>query len=281
MKKSFIWVFLTLVLWGLPASASQSPTGSPPTANSAVELLKQIGFEQHNGEQLPLDLEFFDENGLPVKLGQYFTTQPVIIVPVLLKCQFLSLNVLNGLIRSLTDVKPGVGQDFTVLVVTIDPRETTATAFGQRRGFIKRYGRPGSDPGWHFLTGRQPAIESLMKALGFQYIWNAEKQGFAHSGGIIITTPQGKISRYFFGMEYPAETVTQALSTAQAGRVGTLVPASSPYCFHYDPGTGKYTPVVLNLLKISAVVTVVALGLFLGMMLRSERHGHNTSEQRG
>ncbi|OYT71266.1 MAG: SCO family protein [Chloracidobacterium sp. CP2_5A] len=245
-------------------SQSSMPSASP-------ELLKQIGVTQRLGAQLPLDVQLRDETGVERPLQTYFTDKPVIVAPVYFTCPMLCMQIINGIIKGLREVHYMPGQDFEVVIVSIDPRETAELAAGQKGSYLKRYGRPGTERGWHFLTGREEEVSRLAAALGFRYAWDEATQQYAHASAIMVATPQGQLSHYFYGVEYRPNDLRFALVQSSQGKIGSPVEQALLYCFHYDPVTGRYTPIILTAIKIFAVLTVIALGGLIGYFLWQER----------
>ncbi len=246
------------------------PSGSP-------ELLKQIGVTQNLGAQLPLDVQLRDETGIERPLRAYFTDKPVILAPVYFSCPMLCTQIINGIIKGLREVHYMPGQDFEVVIVSIDPRETAELAAGKKSSYLKRYGRPGAEQGWHFLTGREEEVSRLAAALGFRYAWDEATQQYAHASAIMVATPQGQLSHYFYGVEYRPNDLRFALIQSSQGKIGSPVEQVLLYCFHYDPVTGRYTPMILTAVKIFAVLTVLALGSLIGYFLWQERKARQTS----
>lgn len=233
--------------------------------------LREIGFDQRLDERVPLDVEFKDDQGRAVKLGEYFGRKPVVIAFVYYDCPMLCTMVLSSITSTLGILALEPGKDFELVMVSFDPRETAELAARKKAEYLHRYDRPATADGWHFLTGEPPAIERLTKAAGFRYTWDEETQQFAHPAGIIVLTPDGRLARYLFGLEYGARDLRFALVEASEGRIGTAVDAALLYCFHYDPMTGRYGFVVMRLLRVAGAATVLALAAFVLVMLRRER----------
>jgi protein SCO1 len=244
---------------------------SPGIPSSQMpSVLSQVSFDQRLNEQLPLDLQFKDEEGRPVRLGDYFGHKPVVLAFVYYECPMLCTQVLNGLTTSLMVLHETVGREFDVVAVSFDPRETPVLASGKKKSNLDRYKRPASANGWHFLTGDEPSIKALTAAVGFRYVWDDKTQQFAHPSGIVIATPGGKLSRYFFGIEYASRDVKFALIESSAGRIGNAIDQLLLYCYHYDPATGSYGFVAMGAVRIGAAVTLVALLGFIVVSLRRE-----------
>ncbi|HEY2989491.1 MAG TPA: SCO family protein [Candidatus Binatia bacterium] len=243
--------------------------------------LRDVALEQKLGAQLPLDLEFRDESGNKVRLDDYFGARPVILAFVYYRCQDLCPLTLDGLLRTLRALSFSAGDQFSVLTVSFDPRDTPSLAAAKKGDFIKRYARPGADGGWHFLTGDQAAIQRLTETVGFRY--NEEGDRYGHATGIMLLTPEGRIARYFYGIEFSPRDVRLGLIEASAGRIGSAVDQLLLFCYHYDPATGKYGLLITNVIRLAAAATVLALGGFIFLMLRGEarRQSPPTSAERG
>lgn len=240
---------------------------SPP-ANVRPAGLKHVGIEQHLDDQIPADLQFRDETGKPVRLGDYFGKKPVILNLVYYRCPMLCSEVLSGLESALRVLKFNVGNEFDVLTVSFDPTDTPEIATAKKADYLKRYGRAGAADGWHFLTGPQNSIDALTKAVGFQYQYDPKIQQFAHATAIAILTPEGKIAQYYYGVEYAPKDLRLGLIQAADNKIGTPVDAVLLYCYHYDPDTGKYGAIIGRILQLSGLATVLVLGTFVAMMFR-------------
>lgn len=245
--------------------APGQPTDSVPA------ILKEIGYDQKLDAELPLDATFKDESGRTVALGSYFGDRPVILNFVYYECPMLCTQVLNGLASTLGILTLEPAKDFEIVTISIDPRETPKLAAEKKAAYLARYRRPTAAAGWHFLTGDQPSIQRVTKAAGFRYVWDDHLKQFAHPTGVIVATPQGRISRYLFGIEYGGRDMRLALVEASAQKIGTPVDTVLLYCFHYDPTTGKYGFVVMRAVRIAGAATVLLLGTFILVMVRRER----------
>jgi len=234
-------------------------------------LLRNIGLEQHLYAQLPLALEFRDETGKAVQLREYFSAKPVILILDYYQCPRLCPLVLDGLLASLRMLPLTVGEQFDVLTVSIDPRDTPAVAAAKKAHYLGRYERPGAASGWHFLTGEAEAIQRLANAVGFQYTYDAAQDQFAHAAGIVIATPQGILARYFYGINYAPRELRLGLLEAAANTIGSPVDQLLLFCYHYDPATGKYGLAIMNIIRLAGLITVLGLGLFMGVMFRRDR----------
>jgi protein SCO1 len=233
--------------------------------------LKEVGFDQNLNAQLPLTTKFRDEEGRPVQLADYFGKRPVILVMGYSNCPLLCSQVLGEVTRSLKPLDASIGKDFDVVTVSINPKETPEQADSLRRSYLKRYNRPGSESGWHALTGDEPSIQQLAKAVGFRYTYSPKLNLYAHASGFVLLTPAGRISRYFYGVEYPARELKNALTEASASRIGSPISKLVLYCYDFDPATGKYTLAIMNLIRVFGVATALALGTFMFVMFRRDR----------
>lgn len=233
--------------------------------------LSKVDFEQRLGHSVSRDLVFCDETGQPVRLGDFLKKTPVILVLGYYKCPMLCSMVLNGLVQSLGECKASAGSDFQVIAVSIDPSETPSLAREKKRNYLKRYGRGGSEEGWHFLTGRQAEIEKLAKEVGFAYAFDPASKQYAHPAGFVLLTPEGGISRYFFGVSFRPGDVDSAIERASAGRISSRIRELALLCFHYSPIKGKYGPFILTVLKTAGLLTVVTLAGMILFLARSAR----------
>jgi protein SCO1/2 len=247
----------------LLAGAAWADLNRPP-------LLSQVGIEQRLNERLPLDLPFRDETGTEVVLRDYFGRRPVILTLVYYECPMLCTLVLNGLVRALKVLSFEPGREFEIVTVSFDPGETPALAAAKKETYLEQYGRAGAGGGWHFLTGTPESIEGLAQAVGFRYAYDAGRDEYAHAAAIMVATPQGRLARYFFGVEYSPRDLRLGLIEASQERIGTLVDTLLLYCFHYDPSTGRYSAVAMNIVRLGGALTVLALAGFIAVMRRRE-----------
>ena len=254
-------MLLALTAWLPPVCTAQ---------DQAPEVLKKVGFDQRLNEQVPLNLSFVDDKGTAVKLGDYFGQKPVILVLAYYRCPMLCTLVLNGLTQAMRTMPFTMGKEFDVVTVSFDPRETADLAAAKKKRYVDAYGRPGSADGWHFLTGKQDAIEKLTKAVGFRYVYDAKQDQYIHTSGIMILTPHGKLSRYFYGITFPPRDLRLGLVEASADKIGSPTDQILLYCFHYDPNTGKYTASILNFVRVGGVFTVVLVIGMVWLLFRSE-----------
>ena len=243
---------------------------SPP-ANVRPPRLENVGIEQHLDAQVSPGLTFRDENGQTVKLGYYFGKKPLILNLVYYDCTMLCGEALAGLTGAMRLVKFDLGKEFEVVTVSFDPRETPEIAAAKKKDYLKRYGRPDAAAGWHFLTGSAESINALTKAVGFQYQFDPKINQFAHATAIMVLTPEGRISRYFYGVDFPPKDLRMGLVEASKGKIGNAVDQVLLYCYHYDPATGKYGAIITNILRLAAGATILILGGFLLIMFWLER----------
>jgi protein SCO1 len=247
---------------------------SPPS-NVRPPGLKNVGIEQHLDEQIPPGLVFRDEAGKAVRLGDYFGKRPMILNLVYYQCPMLCGEVLSGLTSSLRVLKFNVGEEFDVLTVSFDPRETPQMATAKKAEYLKRYGRAGATAGWHFLTGPQESIDTLTKAAGFQYQYDPKMGQFAHTTAILVLTPEGKISQYYYGIEYAPKDLRLGLVQASQNKIGTVVDQILLYCYHYNPDTGKYGAIISRVLQLAGLATMLVLGVLLTLLFRLEPTAHH------
>ncbi len=274
MRMRRIFALFPVVVWVLVAAA-------PVMAQLAEQLppqLEEVGIEEHLEAEVPMDLEFRDEYGAVVTLGDYFDgTKPVILTLNYYKCPMLCGLQLNGLLDGLKDLDWTPGQEFELVTVSINPLETPALANEKKQNYMKRYERPSAAKGWHFLTGREPEIRQLASTLGFGYTYDRETGEYAHAAAIFLATPDGRVARYLYGIEYPEKRLRLALLEASAGEIGTTIDQLILYCFHYDPSSRRYAPVAMNIMRLGGGVTVLVLGLSLGgYWLREARRRKNS-----
>ncbi|HEV2234630.1 MAG TPA: SCO family protein [Terriglobia bacterium] len=258
------FVFCALVfLAALPARAQNQ--------DQKPKLLRDVGIDQNLNGQIPLQLTFRDETGKTVQLGDYFGQKPVILALVYYECPMLCTQVLNGLLTSLKGIPLDVGKQFNVVTVSFNPNEKPGLAMNKKRVYVGLYGRPGAPEGWHFLTGDEAPIHQLADAVGFHYAYDNAADQYAHATAIMVLTPQGKISRYFYGIDYPSSDLRLSLVEASNNKIGSPVDQILLFCYHYDPTTGKYGLVIANVLRAAAAVTALVLGTIMFLLFRRER----------
>lgn len=257
---------------GTLAFAQAGPGIMSPPANVRPPGLKNVGIEQRLNQQIPPDLVFRDETGKQVRIGDYFGKKPLILSLVYFRCPMLCSEVLSGVEGSLKALTFNVGNQFDVLTVSFDPKDTPEAATEKKADIIRRYHRPGAENGWHFLTGSEASIAALTQTVGFSYEYDPKTDQFAHSTAIMILTPEGKIAQYYYGIEYPPTDIRLGLIQASEHKIGTLADAVILYCYHYDPKAGRYSAVISRIMQLAGGVTILSLGTFLLILFRREPH---------
>ena len=277
MRKALLSLGLAVMLAvpGVVSAQSPLPQQAPGEPTSAKPgLLSKIGIDQRLNQRVPLDLEFVDETGKTVKLGDYMGKRPVLLALVYYECPMLCTQVLNGVTGALKVLSFDVGKEYDVIAVSINPREGPGLAAAKKQAYVERYGRPDTADGWHFLTGREENIRALASAVGFRYEYDEEIKQYAHGAGIELLTPKGVIARYFYGIEYSPRDIRLGIIEASEEKIGSPIDSALLFCYHYDPTTGKYGARVLTLVRIGAVATTIAFAMFLFVSLRRERAEH-------
>jgi protein SCO1/2 len=262
-----IFPFCSLLLFSLLSS----PAKGVDTGNDRPAELKNVRIDQRLNEQIPLDVRFRDENGKSVKLGDYFHGKPVILVPAYYGCPMLCGLVLQGLAAAMREISFDASNQYNVVTFSFNPSETPKLAVETKTKYIQQYGRPGAENGWHFLTGDEPDIKRLTDALGFYYTYDPVTKQYAHATAIMVATPEGRLARYFYGVEFSPRDLRLALVEASQHKIGTPVDAILLFCCRYDPVVGKYGLVVTRVLQLGGAVTVLIGGLLIGLMVRRER----------
>lgn len=236
--------------------------------------LRDVAFEQKLDQRLPLEVGLRNSDGALMKLGDFFQRKPVLLNFVYYRCRELCPLLSDGLVRVLRAIPFDVGNQFDVVTVSFDPAENATAASAAKKEHTRRYGRPGAAGGWHFLTGEPAAISALADAAGFHYSYDAARNEFAHATGIVIVTPEGKISRYYYGIEFSPRDLRLGLIEAAAGKIGSPIDQLLLFCYHYDPLTGRYNLVITRVLRLAGFATVLTLAGFIVLMLRRERRAH-------
>ena len=263
MRPAIAILFLTAAT-GWSQSSRQTPGGQ-------TELLKRVAFEQKLNSQLPLDLVFRDESGQSYPLRHFFGKKPVIVLPVYYECPMLCNLSMSELVKTLKTLKIEPGKDFHIVMFSFDPKEKPQLAAEKKAAYVKRYGRPDTAPGWSFLTGDEENIRHLTESMGFRYAFDPSIQQYAHAAGLVVATPQGRISRYLYGIEYSARDLRLGIVESSQGKIGDPVAQLLLTCFHYDPTSGRYTMNVMVVMRLAGVLTVAVIGGFLIMNFRRER----------
>lgn len=239
-------------------------------ASQMPEALQKIGYDQRLGEKIPTGALFVDEAGNSVRLGEYFREKPVVLALAYYECPMLCDLVLQAMVGSFKALKLTPGEDFEVVVVSIDPGENAGLAAEAKKELVARYGKPETAAGWHFLTGSKTSIDKLASSVGFRYTYMGERDEYAHAAGIVVLTPEGKISRYLLGVEFAPRDLRLALVESADGKIGSVVDQVLLYCFHYDPVIGRYSAVTLNIVRLAGALTAIGLVLMVVLMLRRE-----------
>lgn len=277
-------VIAAATLIATPAAAQMTGTPTPGFLTSPgmpsqtmPTPLREIGFDQNLDQKLPLDATFRDEEGRTVTLGSFYGKRPVLLAFIYYECPMLCTQVLNAMTATISTMSLEAGKDFELVLVGIDPRETPAQAAAKKAEYLRRYKREGAEAGWHFLTGDEAQIQRTAKAAGFRYAWDEQTQQYAHPTGIIVTTTDGRLARYLFGIEYGPRDLNLSLVEASEGKVGTFADQLLLFCYHYDPMTGRYGIYVMRTLRVAAVATVLLIGTFIVVMVRREKSQQNAA----
>jgi protein SCO1/2 len=260
-----------------PASAQQRP-GMPGSmgfstgivASNVPPQFKDVTFAQRLGQKLPLDTRFTDDSGRSVALGEYFGRKPVVLSFVYYQCPMLCSQVMNGISSALKVLPFTAGEEFDVVLVSFDPRDTPEAANAKKRAHLEHWAARETSNGWHFLTGSEEAIRQVTSAAGFTYQWDPESNQFAHVSGVLVATPDGTLSRYFYGVEFSPRDLRLALIDSGNGKIGSVVDELLLYCFQYDPSHGRYGAVFMNIMRLGGVLTVCFIGAFIVVMRRRE-----------
>jgi protein SCO1 len=272
LQVSLLAVMAGLMLLAFPGVAQAQLQGPVQDIGVRPSLLKEVGVDQKLNQQIPLDLTFRDEHGRAVQLREYFGQKPVIISLVYYNCPMLCTQVLNGMGSSLKLLPMDIGKQFNVVTVSIDPTERPVLAEAKQALYTGIYNRPGAAAGWHFLTGDEPQIRQLADALGFRYAYDADSKQYAHASAIMLLTPDGKISRYFYGIQYASRDLRLGLVEASQGKIGTPVDQVLLFCYHYDPVTGKYGLLISRVIQAAGALTVLAIGILVLLLFRGEHY---------
>ena len=266
----------------VPARAQVSAIGDKEAgpANVLPTVLNHVGIDQNLNRQIPLDATFTDETGKTVRLGDYFNQgKPAVLAVVYYTCPLLCSEELEGMTSALEMVRYQPGHDFNVIAVSIDASDTPQRAAAKKMEYTRRFGRPGTEYGWHFLTGTQPNIDALTNAVGFRAVKVQGPDGqltqFAHASAIEVVTTQGRLAQYFYGVEYSPKDLLFALDQASGGKVGSPVEAIVLYCYHYDPHTGHYSLIIARVVQFACLMTLFTLGGFMIVMFRKDAKDEN------
>lgn len=276
-------------LWGVTALAADGAPREPPQA----ALLRDVGFDQRLDEQAPVDLTFRDEQGRSVTLAECMSDRPTVLVLAYYRCPMLCNQVLNGVARAVQAIEFEPGEEFEVVVVSFDPSDTVELAAAKKEAVVHAFDHDADGRGWHFLVSERssgepqattsapapsepamdPNVERLAESVGFRYRYQPEDNQFAHASGIVVLTPEGRVSKYFYGIDYPTRDLRLGIIDASEERIGTPVDQLLLYCFHYDPLTGRYGLAIMRVVRAAGLLTVIGIGVFIGVSLRRERRG--------
>ncbi len=278
IRGGWLAAMLCCALLSAPVFAQVSSYGDKENGENSgdqlPQVLQKVGVSQHLNQQLPLDAGFVDESGKAVRLGDYFGKKPAILALVYYTCPMLCSEEMDGLTSSLEMVKLTPGRDFDVVIVSIDPSDSPEQAAKSKALYVKRYGRPETAAGWHFLTGQRPAIDAVTNAVGFGYVRVPGPDGkltqFAHASSIEIVTPEGKLAQYYLGVEYSPKDMLLGLIDASGNKIGSPVANILTYCYHYDPQTNRHSLIVARVVQVGGMITVAGLGGFMFLMFRRD-----------
>jgi len=256
------------LIWLALATLCAFPAGAQP---SPQQVLQAVRFDQRLNETVPLDAPFRDEQGNVAPLRSFFSGKPVVLALVYYDCPMLCTMTLNGLLRSMRALRWNAGEEFTVLTVSFDAREGPDLARLKKEVYLKPYRRPGAEAGWRFLTGNEDSIRRLTHSVGFQFAYDETIKEFAHASGLVVLTPEGKVSRYLYGLEYSARDLRLALVEASQNKIGSLVEQVLLFCYHYDPAAGKYSVSIMNVVRLAGITTVLLIAAMIITLSRRER----------
>ncbi|MBV9887870.1 MAG: SCO family protein [Acidobacteria bacterium] len=270
---------LALSLAGAAAVSAQTvPDNVGAPASGLPQALKNVGFEPPLNGQMPMALQFKDETGRDVAFGDYFHGKPVLLALVYYGCPMLCNQVEQGVVGSLKMLSFNPGSDYEVVFVSFDPRESSEMAAQKKTSALSHFGRPQTASGWHFLTGSKDSIDALTQAANFRYSFDAKTNIFAHASGIMLLTPDGRISRYFYGIEYPSRDMRLGLIDASAGKIGSPIDHLLLYCFQYDPSTARYSATILRIVRIGGLLTIFTIVAGI-LIFRRRDHALDTKAQ--
>ncbi len=271
--KSINWGFVLGMICGFLSSTGLNPHFAL-AQNIKPPLLQNVGIDQRLNEQVPLNIPFRDETGRTVYLKEFFHGKPVILSLVYFECPMLCNQLLNGLTGSMKALSFTVGKEFDVVTVSFNPQEGPSLASAKKDNYVADYRRPEAAMGWHFLTGEPRSIAALTRAVGYRYAWDSSTGQYAHAAAIILLTPQGRVSRYFYGIDFSPKDLRLGLIEASQNKIGTLADQVLLYCYHYDPASGKYGVAVMNLVRTAGIITVLGILILIFLVLR---RGHSQS----
>jgi protein SCO1 len=248
-----------LLISGGIARSQAVPGNIGNSSTTMPAQLKNAGFEPQLNAQIPLDLAFVDENGSNVKLQDYFKQKPVVLAFVYYGCPMLCNQVEQGVVGALRMLSFTPGRDYEVVFVSFDPRESADMAAQKKKSALAHFNRPETAAGWHFLTGTKESIDAAAQAANFRYSFDTKTNLFAHASGIMLLTPDGRISRYFYGVEYPGRDMRLGLVDASAGKIGTPIDHVLLFCYQYDPSLATYSTSILKIIRLGGILTVLCI----------------------
>jgi protein SCO1 len=270
---------IAALLLSAVASAQTIPDNPAPAASALPPVLQNVGFSPQLNAQLPLGLAFRDETGRNVQLRDYFRQKPVVLALVYYGCPMLCNQVEQGVVGTLRMLSFNPGRDYQVVFVSFDPRETPDMAAQKKESAMSHFHRPETAAGWHFLTGSKESVGALTKAANFRYSFDEKANLFAHASGMMLLTPDGRISRYFYGVEYPSRDVRLGLVDASAGKIGTPIDRALLFCYQYDPATARYSASILAMIRLGGILTVVCLAVAILVFRRRDSKAARTRLQ--
>jgi protein SCO1/2 len=259
-----------VVLAAAPSARAQAPPAGMP-GSSQPQILREVGYDQRLGQALPLDIVLRDDTGAQVSLREALAGKPAVLSLVYYECPMLCTLTLNGLVGALSALPFEPGREFSLVTVSFDDRERPDQAAARKRAYLARYKHPSAEKSWRFLTGDRESLRRLTEAVGFRYAWDERTQQFAHPAGVVVVTPDGRIARYLYGVEYAPKDLRLGLVEAGEGRIGSPVDRLLLYCYQYDPAQGRYGAVVMRIVRLAGLATMIGLGGFVVVMLRRER----------
>ncbi|HEY4818245.1 MAG TPA: SCO family protein [Candidatus Acidoferrum sp.] len=269
----------TLLAFSVAAGAQTIPDNVGKSSAGLPVQLQNVGFEPQLNAQLPLDVNFRDESGRDVRLRDYFRSKPVLLAPVYYGCPMLCNQVEQGVVGSLKMLSFNAGRDYEVIFVSFDTRETPEMAAKKKLAALSHYGRPETAPGWHFLTGKEEAVHAVTSAANFRYSFDEKHNLFAHASGIMLLTPDGRISRYFYGVEYPSRDMRLGLVDASAGKIGTPIDHLLLFCFQYNPETARYSATVLKIVRLGGILTIFTIVAGILIFRRRDARAASTTSR--
>jgi protein SCO1/2 len=275
--KKFLYIVAIAALLAASCAlrAQEVPSNAGPTAATMPPALQNVGFEPPLNGQLPLDLPFRDETGRDIQLRQYFGQKPVVLAFVYYNCPMLCDQVQMGIVGVLRMLSFNPGRDYEVVFISFDSRETPQMAAEKKQTALKHFRRPETASGWHFLTGSQESIAAITRAANFRFRFDAKSNLFAHATGVMLLTPDGRISRYFYGVEFPGRDMRLGLVDASAGKIGSPIDHVLLFCYHYDPSTATYSASILRIIRLGGILTILCLVGGIWIFRRREiRAGH-------